>query len=99
MSADEENKILTALNNLHVEMEKRFTALETLQQEQRPRCNAHATAIKELAVRATSLEDTRTFVKGILAFVTKLAVVAAGISAIVFSWLGYIGPHADKPVK
>ena len=66
---------------------------------QSPRCDSHAKDIKDVKTRLTSLEDTRTFIRGMLAFVTKLAVVAAGISAIVFSWLGYIGPHADKAVK
>jgi len=66
---------------------------------QAPRCDSHAKDIKAVDERVTSLEDSRTFIKGMFSLVGKAAVVATAISGIVFGWLNYFGEHADKVVK
>ena len=94
MSEEEQDKILAALSNLHVEIERRFTALETLQKEQRPRCDAHAKNIAGLHERTTSLESSRDYAKGVL------KAVAVGIPAFgSVAWFVYEFGAALKKMK
>lgn len=66
---------------------------------QNRRCDSHAADIRATRERVTSLEDTRTFIKGMLAMGTKVAVAAGGISGLILTFIKYFGPHADKAVK
>lgn len=94
MSEEEQDKILAALSSLHVEIERRFTTLETLQREQRPRCDAHAKNIFSLSERATSLESSRDYAKGVL------KAVAVGLPAFgSVAWFVYEFGAALKKMK
>ena len=63
MGTEAEERILNALNNLHVEMEKRFTQLETKQDLLGPRCDSHAKDIKKFDERVTAVERAIGFEK------------------------------------
>lgn len=94
MSEEEQDKILAALSSLHIEIERRFTTLETLQRQQQPRCDAHAKNISNLSERTTSLEASRHYVKGVI------KAVAVGIPAFgSVAWFVYEFGAALKKMK
>lgn len=94
MSEEEQDKILAALTNLHIEIERRFTTLETLQRQQQPRCDAHAKNISIISDRATSLEASREYAKGVL------KAVAVGLPAFgSVAWFVYEFGAALKKMK
>lgn len=78
----------------------RFMArIDEHMKNQNKRCDSHALDIRSVKDRVTSLEDSRTFVKGVAAGLVKLCLAIVGVSGIVYGWVQAFGPHAEKAVK
>ena len=89
MSRDEfEKEVIAFMSRIDEHMEN-----------QNKRCDSHSADIRAVRADVESLQDSRTFVKGMLEMVTKFAVIAVGISGIVYGWIECFGAHADKVVK
>ena len=85
--------------NFEREVIDRLARIEQMQTDLTPRCDSHSADIKAVDVRITSLEDTRTFVKGMMELAAKTGLAAIGISGIIYGWIEAFGSHADKVVK
>ena len=74
----------------------RLARIEQKQSDQLPRCESHAAEIRALKARTVSLEDSRTFIKGMAAMAAKISLAATGISGIVYGWIHAFGSQSGR---
>lgn len=90
---------MTPRNDFEAEVIRFMARIDEHMANQGNRCNSHAVDIRSTKDRVTSLENTRTFVKGMLAMGSKITVVAGAASGMIITIIKYFGPHVEKAVK